>query len=145
MTGRRVQIAIVLALLFVPTAATLGAVPSGTTRTVSLSQLDARVTQLEKQVRLLETRINVDTIAAPYANAKWVQPRNWEKLGIGMTKQQVQDLLGPPMINGGDRWDWTIQGYGGANVVFSGDIVSTWQAPPFYSDKFVRKIRGYGD
>lgn len=108
-----------------------------------LARLDARVATLERQVRALEARVDTDTLAAPYANAKWVQPANWERLRIGMTRQQVQDLLGPPMVNNGERWDWAIQGYGGADVVFSGNVIQTWQAPPFYSRKFVREIHGY--
>lgn len=146
MPTNRVQIkAVATVLLCVPVAAMFGFAPMAAAQTASLSQLNTRVVQLEKQVRALEARINTDTIAAPYANAKWVQPANWEKLSIGMTKQQVQNLLGPPMVNNGDQWYWAIQGYGGGNVVFAGDVIHTWQAPPFYSDKFVRKIRGYGE
>lgn len=133
-----------VALLFIAIPILLlgGGVPAFGTQSDSLAALKARVAQLETKVRRLEVMVGTDTIAAPYRNAKWVQPANWEKLSIGMSKQQVQDLLGPPMVNGGSRWDWSIQGYGGAYVTFSGDVIQEWQAPPFYSEKFVRKVMG---
>ena len=98
-----------------------------------LAKMEKTVDQLVKRIVELETiikrRQEQDLPVTQKGN--WRDLKNWRRLQVGMTMEQVSELLGEPekvnMIAGSAFWYWAYPG--GPSIHFSASKVSGWSEP----------------
>ena len=63
-----------------------------------IRRLEARITQLEQRLAALEEKATIDkTVKQSSSSAEgWRDKQTWRQLKIGMTKHEVQAILGEP-------------------------------------------------
>lgn len=98
-----------------------------------VAQLENRVSQLEK---VLLSNKNASPISRRSINSeKWKNKQNWRKLERGMSKEQVEEILGEPqqiIVSSSvlslfsEKWE-----YGSGDVSFSDAEVTGWIEPSF--------------
>jgi outer membrane protein assembly factor BamE (lipoprotein component of BamABCDE complex) len=117
-----------LAVAFIPAAAAAqDASPAALLRRIE--SLERANNDLERRVRELEATIkNAPSKGKPVVKStKWKDLANWRQLHVGMSMDEVRELLGEPEhVEGGHftTWHW-----GDAEVEFTSDKVSSWTEP----------------
>jgi hypothetical protein len=96
-----------------------------------------RITQLEKEIQELKTRLSrlespqggSSAPQKPVASADgWKSISNWRALKSGMSPDEVRATLGEPArVRGGDLAIWSYANRG--EVVFINDKVTSWREP----------------
>jgi hypothetical protein len=95
-----------------------------------------RITQLEKEVQELKTRLSslesaLDkaVIQKPTLTSEgWRKLANWRSLKKGMSFEEVREILGEPgRVTGGTLTDWTYPDQ--ARVTFLNDRLFGWTEP----------------
>lgn len=72
-----------------------------------IKRLETRIAELEKRVTKLESLLQTSDKSEINYSEKWKNRSLWRKLKIGMTKYQVETILGEPRkINGGSITTW---------------------------------------
>jgi HD superfamily phosphodiesterase len=96
--------------------------------------LEARVTDLERRVALLEGQkgsVPATRTVQPSSNRGFEDIENWRRLKTGMTPSQVRAILGEPRrINGGyvSTWNYS-NNITHSHVTFVDDELSSWTEP----------------
>jgi hypothetical protein len=102
----------------------------------SMASDSDRITQLEKEVQELKTRLS--SLESPLDKAViqkptltsegWRKLANWRSLKKGMSFEEVREILGEPgRIKGGTLTDWTYPDQ--ASVTFLNDRLFGWTEP----------------
>ena len=102
----------------------------------SMASDSDRITQLEKEVQELKTRLS--SLESPLDKAViqkptltsegWRKLANWRSLKKGMSFEEVREILGEPgRIRGGTLTDWTYPDQ--ASVTFLNDRLFGWTEP----------------
>ena len=97
-----------------------------------IKKLEARIVELEKRVTKLEALLETSSKSEIKYSEKWKNRSLWRKLKIGMSKYQVEILLGEPRrIDGGSVLTyWYYAEYGThSEVHFSDNGVFGWTEP----------------
>ena len=98
-----------------------------------VSQLQLRVQQLEGRVYRLEQELAVrrpPAAARVDPNEKWRSRELWDRLEKGMTRQQIDNLLGEPhTIREGAYEVWVYDRLSSGSLTFHNDVLYTWRRP----------------
>jgi len=125
----RIAFLAALAAAFIPLVAT-GQDTSTASLLRRIELLESSNSDLERRVRELESLIkSKSSKGRPIAtSARWQDLANWRQLRLGMTMDEVRELLGEPeRVEGGA---FTIWQYADANVTFSPDNkLLSWSEP----------------
>ena len=97
-----------------------------------IKKFEARIVELEKRVAKLEALLENSKISEIEFSEKWKDRSLWRKLKVGMTKHQVEILLGEPRrIKGGSTltfWYYSEDGTQ-SNIRFDDNGVYGWSEP----------------
>jgi TonB family protein len=124
----RIALLAALAAAFIPAVAT-GQDTSTASLLRRIELLESSNTDLERRVRELESLIKSKPSKgrAITTSARWQDLASWRQLRLGMTMDEVRELLGEPeRVDGGllTIWYWA-----DANVDFRSDELAGWSEP----------------
>lgn len=98
-----------------------------------IKKLEARISELEKRVAKLEALLDSSSNDEINYSEKWKNIAQWRQLRIGMTMNQVKQILGePPKIHVGTYTTyWFYPDWSGGQVGFhtSSGKVDGWSEP----------------
>jgi hypothetical protein len=99
-----------------------------------IRRLEARITQLEQRLAALEEKATTDrTVKQSSSSAEgWRDKQTWRQLKIGMTKHEVQAILGEPgrisASDLGDHWYYP-DPLGGSARFSKEERLNSWSEP----------------
>ncbi len=94
--------------------------------------LERRITDLEKRVAILESKLKSSSSEKIQYSEKWKDRMLWRKLSTGMKMDQVEALLGvPEKIDGGDftHWYFYPESPLHSHVTFYMGRLNSWKEP----------------
>ncbi len=98
-----------------------------------IKKLETRIVELEKRVAKLEALLETSSKSEINYSDKWKNKAQWRKLKIGVTMDQVRQLLGePPKVNVRSfSITWYYPSASGGNVKFDTSTrkVDGWSEP----------------
>jgi hypothetical protein len=96
-----------------------------------INRLQQKINELEQKIKKLETLLNESILIPKNDSQGWYNKKNWRKLEVGMTQNQVSEILGEPIkIIQGQKILWYYPNIYGGIVIFNdnGCLVS-WNEP----------------
>jgi hypothetical protein len=97
-----------------------------------IRKLEDRIVELEKRVAKLEALLETPSKNEIKYSEKWKNRSLWRKLKVGMSKYQVETLLGEPRkIHGGSTltwWYYSKKSYS-SMVIFNKNGLHEWNEP----------------
>jgi hypothetical protein len=96
-----------------------------------ITRLQQKVTELELKVKRLETLLNESILIPKNDTLGWYNKKNWRKLEIGMSRNQVTEILGEPIkIVLGNKILWYYPNiYGGIVSFNENGYLINWNEP----------------
>lgn len=98
-----------------------------------VTQLQLRLEELERRVHRLEQEVTVRRPSSESRvdpDAKWRSRDLWDRLEKGMSRLQIEDLLGEPhTIREGEFEVWIYDRMASGSLTFRDEILYTWRRP----------------
>ena len=72
-----------------------------------IKKLETKITELEQRIKYLETLIVNKSNKELITSGSWKNKKNWRKLELGMSMDNVENILGEPhKVDGGSITTW---------------------------------------